>query len=149
MRAKQKSKLPLWKPEWAMATSIHEVESSPFSDLNCTWRLSWIIIYLVPLSTTPHCAATAKARLSSPLFCASIGKGVKARAVVQRWLTLSVSRPSDNSVQWTSESKMLQRICQCRTSFIKEMCSPATWDQCINKNQCFFHQKNGNLLSFP
>lgn len=78
------------------------------------------------LPTTPHCAATAKARLSSPLFCASTAKGGKAWAAAERWLGLSVSRPSDNSVQWTSESKVLQRMYQRRSSFIKEICFLAT-----------------------
>lgn len=77
-------------------------------------------------STTPQFAATAKARLSSTLFCTSTAKGRKAWAATERWLALSVSRPSDNSVQWTSESKVLQRTLQCRASFSKEICFLAT-----------------------
>lgn len=73
-------------------------------------------------STTPHCAATAKARLSSTLSRASTAMGGKAWAAAERWLALSVSRPSDNSVQWTSEGKVLQRMYQHRTAFIKEIC---------------------------
>lgn len=74
------------------------------------------------LSTTPHCAATAKAGLSSPLFCTSTAKGGKAWAAAERWLALSVSRPSDNSVQWTSESKVLPRMYQRRASLIRKIC---------------------------
>lgn len=37
-------------------------------------------------STTPHCAATAKTRLSSTLFCTGTAKGVKAWAATERWL---------------------------------------------------------------
>lgn len=55
-------------------------------------------------STTPHCAAIAKARLSSLLFCTGTAKWMKARAATEHWLALSMSRPSNDSVQWTSES---------------------------------------------
>lgn len=54
-------------------------------------------------STTPHCAAIAKARLSSLPFCAGTAKRVKAWAA-SHWLALSMSRPSHNSVWWTPQS---------------------------------------------
>lgn len=55
-------------------------------------------------STTPHCAAIAKARLSSLPFCAGTAKRVKAWAAREHWLALSMSRPSHNSVWWTPQS---------------------------------------------
>lgn len=48
------------------------------------------------LSTTSHCAATAKARLSSPLVWTSTAGGEEARAAAARWPAPRAPRPSEH-----------------------------------------------------
>lgn len=102
-------------------TKRNEVHHLSCAARDAVPRSSFIKYSLHHATLCSHCKS--KTKLSAVLW--STAKGGKAWAATELCPALSVSRPSDNFVQWTS-SKVLQRNLQHWASFIKEMCFPAT-----------------------
>lgn len=102
-------------------TKRNEVHHLSCAARDAVPRSSFIKYSLYHATLCSHCKS--KTKLSAVLW--STAKGGKAWAATELCPALSVSRPSDNFVQWTS-SKVLQRNLQHWASFIKEMCFPAT-----------------------
>lgn len=85
------------------------------------------------LPTTPHCAATAKARLSSPLFCTSTAKGGMAWAATEYCLYLCQG-PQTSLCNELQKAKCCAECISTDHHLSKRFASlPPIWEHHVNK----------------